>query len=309
MNPKYSILLHSEYSSRCQDFLNIVSQLNLQLQYLCVDNTKVRQRILEDRTLDIRTVPCLLIIYDNGTVEKYEGEQAFMWLSVLVPRPEIPKESKSEPLSDMLPTDLLRGPAVMKSQGETSLRSQPQRAPPVNYKKSRKQNVLNQPQPKQVSEEEMPMEYYEKFPSPIDEPVQETPSRPVNRLPKKTPLENLPDLTELEEEIDVEPVHEVPPDDTSDDLSEDLDRHIIKPQPKRIREGHRGYYEDDNLFSGEPVNNRREPSNIIKPKISNTDRDLHGILAKAKEMEKDRSSIENNDMRRMGRTKPIGQLS
>jgi len=51
------------------------------VRMLCVDNEGVRQMIEEDTCrYDIHEVPCILVFFKNGRMDKYEGEDAFAWL-------------------------------------------------------------------------------------------------------------------------------------------------------------------------------------------------------------------------------------
>lgn len=74
-----SILLYSKYSSNCQEITNLIksSPVPLPFKFLCTDNKEVRQRITNNKKIDINYVPCILNVYSNGAVEQYEGPQAF----------------------------------------------------------------------------------------------------------------------------------------------------------------------------------------------------------------------------------------
>ena len=63
---------------------------------VCIDNEEVREQILTANKIDISTVPCVLIVYRTGGVEKYEGGSAFHWIDETVrkhmppPPPQMP---------------------------------------------------------------------------------------------------------------------------------------------------------------------------------------------------------------------------
>ena len=63
------------------------------LNAVCVDNKEIRERITKANKFEITTVPCILIVYREGAVEKYEGVKAFEWvdetIKMIVP-PQIP---------------------------------------------------------------------------------------------------------------------------------------------------------------------------------------------------------------------------
>lgn len=69
--------------------LGIVVNLNA----VCVDNKQIRERITKANKFEITTVPCILIVYKEGAVEKYEGVKAFEWvdetIKMIIP-PSIP---------------------------------------------------------------------------------------------------------------------------------------------------------------------------------------------------------------------------
>ena len=54
------------------------------LNTVCIDNQDVRKRVLKNGKIEISVVPCLLIVYRSGEVEKYEGEAAFQWIEEAV---------------------------------------------------------------------------------------------------------------------------------------------------------------------------------------------------------------------------------
>jgi hypothetical protein len=79
------VLLYSKYSATSKklmdyiktsgvDFTNLIG-----LQHLCVDNEQVRKRITNNSQIAISSVPCILLIYKDGGIEKYEGSSVFNW--------------------------------------------------------------------------------------------------------------------------------------------------------------------------------------------------------------------------------------
>lgn len=48
-------------------------QLSKFLHLICIDNSKVRKSILESKYVNINIVPCILVIYNNNTVQTFEG--------------------------------------------------------------------------------------------------------------------------------------------------------------------------------------------------------------------------------------------
>lgn len=84
------ILLYSKYSRSCLNLLDNVDRLNSMMgssipmiQLICIDNKEIRNQILASKSIEIKKVPCLLIVNDT-TVEKYDGERAFEWVSEII---------------------------------------------------------------------------------------------------------------------------------------------------------------------------------------------------------------------------------
>jgi hypothetical protein len=91
MNPQFTVLLYSKYSTNSKKILDIIenSGSNLaksdNLQFLCIDNDIIRERIKQNKQIDISVVPCILIIYPDGGVEKYDDSKAFKWVAARCP--------------------------------------------------------------------------------------------------------------------------------------------------------------------------------------------------------------------------------
>ena len=67
------------------------------LSTVCIDNEEIRKQILKkDNKIEISSVPCVLIVYNTGSVEKYEGGSAFEWIEETISR-YVPLQSQSEP--------------------------------------------------------------------------------------------------------------------------------------------------------------------------------------------------------------------
>lgn len=92
MEARYSVFLYSKYSQSSKQLNDAMQRSGvdffgkLGLQPLCVDNPKVRERIRNNESIDVTTVPCVLIIFTDGGVEKYEGPHAFQWVQAMAER-------------------------------------------------------------------------------------------------------------------------------------------------------------------------------------------------------------------------------
>jgi hypothetical protein len=73
------IVLYSKYSTQCQEFANLISSspVNLPTKFVCVDNKDIRKQVCSAKKIKITYLPCMLNVYADGTVEQYEGQQAF----------------------------------------------------------------------------------------------------------------------------------------------------------------------------------------------------------------------------------------
>jgi hypothetical protein len=73
-----NILFYSKYCNICKELLN---KINIDdYIYLCVDNVNIRNRILNDTKLKIYNVPCLIIVSNDGYIEKIESDDLLHWL-------------------------------------------------------------------------------------------------------------------------------------------------------------------------------------------------------------------------------------
>jgi hypothetical protein len=65
------------------------------LNTVCIDNQDIRKRLLKNGKIEISVVPCILIVYRSGGVEKYEGDAAFQWIDEAVSKysPPLPPQA------------------------------------------------------------------------------------------------------------------------------------------------------------------------------------------------------------------------
>lgn len=90
MEPQHSVLLYSKYSQTCNKLFEITNSSGIDfskiLSTVCIDSEDIRKRIKNDKRFGIQSVPCLLLLYINGTVEKYEGPDVFVWTTNIISR-------------------------------------------------------------------------------------------------------------------------------------------------------------------------------------------------------------------------------
>ena len=93
------VLLHSKFSQNSINLLELIKQSEIsnyiQINDVCIDNKLVRKKIQKNNNFDIKYVPCLLSIADDGSVEKYESEDAFNFITQIIneitPKQQVPE--------------------------------------------------------------------------------------------------------------------------------------------------------------------------------------------------------------------------
>lgn len=252
MEPQYSVLLFSKYSSNCKKIFDLISSSGLDildnhLQLLCVDNESIRQRIKQNNQIDVATVPCILSIFSNGKVEKYDGSYAFSFVETLISRLQPPPPPTPPPPQQLL-----------------------QKRPPQSHQQKLPQRPPQKPQKTSINDI-------------IYEEEQDG-----------QPIVQEQDRQEDRQEIEEQEIEE-------QEIETEDDRNITRPPPRRIRQDENTYIEDENLFSGEAVDNRKQPKNTTKGKADRKIVESNGIKAKADELAKLRELDDkqlNNQSRR-----------
>jgi hypothetical protein len=234
MDPLYSVIIYSKYSPNSKKLFDMIEQSGVditnKIQLLCIDNNKVRQRIKNNKQIEVTSVPCILSVFSNGGVEKYDSSHAFAWIENFIQRFAPPPPPPAPPIYNPPPP--------------------PSPSLPKNHKSE-------------------------------DEDVQHIQKRKP-KIPRRMQL--IKDVDQLQAT-------------SIDDLPmEDTDRHRNIPQPKRIRQDEGNYVEDEELFSGEVVDNNREPSNVVRSNAANrrNSPDPSGIKARADELARGRDDMDKS---------------
>ena len=90
MESNFSVLLYSKYSATSKQLMDVMNSSKVDflkstgLQNLCVDNEEVRNRIIQNKQINITSVPCILVIFPDGIIEKYEGLHTFKWVEEII---------------------------------------------------------------------------------------------------------------------------------------------------------------------------------------------------------------------------------
>lgn len=278
MESQFSVLLYSKYSSLSKSLMNMIQTSGVDfttkfsLQPLCIDNEEIRARVLKNTQLQVTTVPCLLIIFPDGGIEKYDGARVFEWVEGII------RQFAPPP-----PPPPVRQQPYVPSEEEKWRMKQAQQA--------REQERI-QNERKRVAEENR-RKYHEKYeeerpPSPERE-RQRSPSPPPpmrrRRVRKESPepRRQEPDVTSIDDLDDF-------PSDEDDDVA--ADRYRSRRPVGRIRTDEGNYEEGKELFQGPPLNMRRARRSAVKGE-SHTGNDAKSqksadIMAKAKAMAKGR---------------------
>lgn len=271
MEPQFSVLIYSKYSPNCKKITTLLadSGINLNLQPLCIDNEQIRKRIKGNKQLDVEVVPCILCLFPNGAVEKYEGSHAFNWIETIIsqlkPPPQPFQIQQAPPVQPPTDVEEVSEPQESSFDAENAMKAK-------MYKQKLDKQIEQggNPATTRTRVRPQPENREDNFPErtvPIP-PEQKMPSRQVKKIPSR-----------------MKPIEE---QSTSiDDIPFETDRHRLVEQPRRIQQDDGKYLEDAEFFSGEPVDYRREPSNVVKSTTQRNISGMNNITAKAKALEQE----------------------
>lgn len=237
-----------------QSGIDFTNKLGVQL--LCVDNQKVRDRIQNNNNIDITIVPCILTIYANGGVEKYDGAFAFDWVKDIVDKlMQAQAQQQAQAQAQQ----------AQAQQAQVQAQQQAQQAQVQAQQQAQAQKPQPQPQPQQTG-------------------IQTNPSVSPSVRSRENFEQTVPDRMQRIGETSIDDI-------IFDD--DETDRHKIVPPPPRIRQDENSYIEDETLFSGEVESNRKTPVNAIRSTQGPRQvEDPHGTSAIAKELARQRAMDE-----------------
>ena len=133
----YTVLLYSKYSEFSKNLIKQIENSSFDfvnkknLSTVCIDNDEIRSRILASNNMDIKNVPCILIIYEDGVVEKYEGDDAFKWVE-----DSILKNQEQSPITQPMGQQLM---------GQQQMGQQQMGQQPMVQQQMLQQQMLQQP--------------------------------------------------------------------------------------------------------------------------------------------------------------------
>lgn len=94
--PDYLIVLYSKYSPICKQVLNLYNQSTIDfMKFLCIDNSNTRQQLMNSKKLSVSRVPCVLLMYPGGKMEKFEEGDVASWLETQI-RGYLPEDNITE---------------------------------------------------------------------------------------------------------------------------------------------------------------------------------------------------------------------
>lgn len=181
MNNQFYVVIYSKYSQHCKKFMNTLNKLNigLNINYLSVDNPTSRNRILSNKKLNIKNVPCILAVFpETGNVDVYEGNDSFIWLN----------EQQQKILEEQ-----------KRQQQQLQLQQQQQQQQQMQLQQQKQMQLQQQQQIQQQQQKQKKKQKYEDQED--DEPVVET-----RRKQRKTLIDDLD--SENENEIEIEDENE-----------------------------------------------------------------------------------------------------
>ena len=131
MDPSISVLLYSKYSSLSKQLMDEIQASGVDftgmfsLQSLCIDNNEIRQRIINDTQIKVVSVPCLLLIYPDGGIEKFDGQSVFQWFGNMIEKLAPPPVETQAP--EVPQTDTVKNQTQPNRKNEQSERNQYQK--------------------------------------------------------------------------------------------------------------------------------------------------------------------------------------
>jgi hypothetical protein len=154
MNQQFSALLYSQYSSKCKTLVNLIEQCQIDikplinLSFVCIDNEKIRKQICSSKNVNIQSVPCILVVYQDGGVEKYEGSNAFRWIEEILYKyipPSPPTQTQPQPVPEpQLQTQPLQQPVQSRREVEQQVQQQVQRSQPLQQRAKAPQKPIEE---------------------------------------------------------------------------------------------------------------------------------------------------------------------
>ena len=273
MEPQFSVLLYSKYSPLSKEILDIIesSSVNLEqmtsLETLCIDNEKIRKRIHQNKQIDITCVPCILVIFPDGGIEKYDGVSAFEWIEEIIIRFD-PPQPHQLPLQQQTPQQTAPSqPSLQQLQ--------------LDQKKKQKITVKRQKELVHSQREQERLSQKKKYESHLNKSDTVKNRRKISDITEEELEQSYTKIDDLQSEEELEPESE-----ENDEKQDDRYRHR-KPIGS-IREDSGNYTRNDELFTGDKIDSRKAKKSAVKQPLDASQKKTVDLMTKAKEMEKGR---------------------
>ena len=270
MEKQYTALLYSKYSKSCTEIINIIENSNIdfskqtKLLPVCIDNDEIRKKIISSSNIEIHSVPTILIIYEDGGVEKYEGNDAFSWVQDII--------DKKSPMIPQQPQPMQQQPIP-----QPMMQQQPIPQSPMMQPQPMPQNTMMQQQP-------IPQ-------PPMQQPPMMQPQPPMMQPQQENNIESeaLEGMTSIEEmEPELEPIYEEELEQYQKFDRED----VFPPKNASLRSGANSY--DVNTSFGKKKSDLKVVRGI-KSNVNNdkpTKKGKVDVMSAAMEMQKSREREE-----------------
>lgn len=288
MDSQFSVLLFSKYSDNCKKLFEYIKASKIdenilaqKLKLLCIDNENLREIISSDDKLEIKVVPTILSVYANGSVEKFEADHVFSWINNLInnlnpnPNPNLNSNPNLNP-----------NQGIYQSESSINQNFTPNKLSGQEKKQKRVKEISELSESSDNEEDLKNLNNLRKTQKKSE----------INNISSKQP--NKTTLNYIDTNIKKSKKNRkiIRNDDSEEsfdtkrDESFNDDRHKTIPPPPRIRKDESGeYIEDSSLFSDEILENRSQPSNVIR---SSDKVNESSIASRAKSILKERDNIE-----------------
>ena len=279
MESNFSVLLYSKYSATSKQLMDVMNSSKVDflkstgLQNLCVDNEEVRNRIIQNKQINITSVPCILVIFPDGIIEKYEGLHTFKWVEEIISS----FKSTRAQLSNEQSLNELKHLEHLELQKQLAHERQLERDR-QDHERDRQDRERREKQEERDREREQNREKHETLEQNREKPREQNRQQPREKQREQS--------EQNREQNDAPKQHNRKK--VVKKQSDNLDTFKSIPKPvARIREDSGNYSQIDDLFQGEEVVDvrRTDKNNTSRKNDSPND-----IMSKAKELAKLRES-------------------
>jgi hypothetical protein len=298
MESNFSVLLYSKYSANSKQLMDVMNSSKVDflkstgLQNLCVDNEEVRNRIIQNKQINITSVPCILVIFPDGIIEKYEGLHTFKWVEEIISsfkstRAQLSNEQSSNELKHLEHLELQK---QLAHERQLERDRQDRERDRQDRERDRQDRDRREKQEERDREREQNREKHETLEQNREKQSEQNRQQPREQN-RQQPREQNRQQREKQSEQNREQ-NDAPKQHNRKKVvkkqNDNLDTFKSIPKPvARIRENSGNYSQIDDLFQGEEVVDARR---TVKSNTSSKNDSANDIMSKAKELAKLRES-------------------